>query len=210
MRKKKIITSIFVVVCVLVGVFLVIRLDVFGRIDDAISRYFVQSQSEEEVEEELMYETELDKDGSEYVVEYRKQIVTDLETGEEVEMWEDTADPKKIYDNYYKGEVEKIEDNKIYFIVDKENKSGGFSLKNVEDYEIVFDIDTFDFESDSISHYWSDYLKVDPKDPLESCKHFHHADELEFLVGEYLRVQDTMFEDFYTEHRYKCLIFYLQ
>ncbi|MBA7612660.1 hypothetical protein ES703_19896 [subsurface metagenome] len=210
MKKRKIIISVVVALCFLVGVFFVIRFGFLRRIDNAISRYFVQSQSDEEVEEELMYETELDKDGTEYVIEYRKKIVTDLETGEEVEMWEDTADPIIIYDNYYKGKIDKIEDNKIYFIVDKENKSGGFSLKDVEDYEIVFDIDTFDFKEDPHSHYWPDSLLVDPKDTLESSEDFYSVDGLEFLVGEYLRAEDVMFEDYYTEDRYKMLVFYLQ
>jgi len=210
MRKKRIIIGVVAVVCVLVSGFFVYRSGVIGRIDNAMSCYFVQSQSDKEVEEELMYETELDKDGSEYVVEYRKIIGTDLRTGEEVEMWEDTADPKTIYDNYYKGEVEKIEDNKIYFMVDKENKSGGLSLKDVEDYEIVFDIDTFDFKEDPHSHYWPDSLLVDPKDTLESSEDFYSVDGLEFLVGEYLRAEDVMFEDYYTEDRYKMLVFYLQ
>ena len=211
MRKKKIIISIVVgiVIVLLAGLFFLVKYNVMGRIDDAISRYFVQSQSDEEAPEELKYETFLDKDGNEYAVEMRKIIVKD-EEGNEFEMWEDTSEPKIIYNNFYKGKIEKIEDNKIYFIVDKENKSGGFSFKDVEDYEVVFDIDAYDLESDPHSDDYCDGLSFDNVDDFwGGSKRFYSADALEFLVGEYLRVQESMFEDYYTGDRYKDLIFYL-
>ena len=196
MRKKRIIIPAVVVLCVLVGVFFVMKFDVIGKIYN-----FIQDRTKEEVPEELKYETFLDKDGNEYVVEMRKIIVTNLETGEEVEMWEDTSEPKIIYDNYYKGKIEKIEDNKIYFNVDKEDKSGGgFSYKDVEDYKVVFDIDTYDLESDPHSSDYCDSLNFDHED-------FYSAKELEFLVGKDLRVQESMFEDYYTKDRYKMLFF---
>ena len=213
MRKKRIIITIVVVICVLVGVFFIMRFGVLGRIYDAINKLVVQNKAESEEEasqEELKYVTEYDKDGNEYVIKYRKQIVKD-EEGNEFEMWEDTAEPKIIYDNFYKGKIEKIEDNKIYFTVDKEDKSGcGFSFKDVEDYEIVFDIDTYDFEEDPHSHYWCDSIIVNPKDPLENSKFLYSAVELEFLVGESVMVQDAMREDYYTGDKYKDLVFYLQ
>ena len=203
MRKKKLIISLVVVVCVLVGSFFVIKFGVVGRIYNAINK-LVMDDEDKEVEllhlvpsegpEELMYETEMDKDGNEYVVEYRKvNGLVDAE-GNEVEMWEDTADTIKIYDNNYLGRIEKIEDNKIYFMVD---------MKDSKDYEIIFDINTFDFKEDYPSHYWSDFLEFDHED-------FYSAGDLEFLVGKYLRVQDAMREDYYTGHRHKGLIFYLQ
>jgi len=210
MKKKKIIISIVVVICVLVGVFFVVRFGVVGRINDSISRYFVQSQSDKEVEGELMYETELDKDGNKYLVEMKKVIGTNLKTGEEVEMWVETAEPKKIYDYFYEGKIDKIENNKIYFMVDKESKDGGIFCKDVEDYEIFFDIDTFDFKEDPHSRYWPDFVTVYPKDSLESTGHFYSTEGLEFLVGKYLRVQDAIREDYYTGDRYKDLVFFLQ
>ncbi|MDP3011615.1 MAG: hypothetical protein Q8N27_02755 [Candidatus Hydromicrobium sp.] len=212
MRKKRIIITVVVAFCVLVGSFFIMRFGVLGRIYNAISRYVVQDkvESEEESPEEFMYETEHDKDGTEFVVEYRKQIGTNLKTGEEVEIWEDTADPKIIYDNYYKGKIEKIEDNKIYFMVDKEEKEETkFVYEDVKDYQVVFDIDTYNFEEDPSSHYWCDSILVNPKGPLESSKFLHSAGELEFVVGEYLGLQDYMCEDYYTGNRYKTLVFYL-
>ena len=160
MRKKRIITITVVVLFVLVCSFFIMSFGVLGRIYDYIYKHVVENKAEGEGPEELKYETEHDKDGNEYVVEYRKQIVTDLETGEEVEMWADTAKGIRIYRNEYFGRIEKIEDNKIYFMVDKEDKSGeGFSFKNVKDYKIIFDIDTYDLEFDPSSGSGGDSLQ---------------------------------------------------
>jgi len=211
MRKKRIIISIVVVICILVGVFFVMRFGVLGRIYNAISHYVVQDKAEPEEKgpEELKYETLHDKDGNELVVEYRKQIVTDLETGEEVEMWADTAKGIRIYRNEYFGRIEKIEDNKIYFIVDKEIEfkeiepgQWKLTIENVEDYQVAFDIDTYDPEFDpNIDYDVCDSLTFD-------FKPFSSAGELEFLVGEYLEVHESMSKDYYTGEINKSL--YLQ
>ena len=75
MRKKRIIISIVVVLCVLVGIFFIIKFDIVGRINDAINKPVVENKAKEKSPEELRYETLHDKDGNELVVEYRKQIV---------------------------------------------------------------------------------------------------------------------------------------
>ncbi|MBU2562967.1 MAG: hypothetical protein KJ568_00785 [Actinobacteria bacterium] len=212
MRKKRIITTIVVVVCVLVGVFFVMRFGVLGRIYNAVYKQVLGNKvesEEEEAPEELKYETEHDKDDNEYVVEYRKQIFTDLETGEEVEIWEDTAEKTIIYNNTYEGRIQKIEDNKIYFMVDFEVKEDPYIFENVKDYLVVFDIDTYDFESVPSSHYGCDFLEYlnEDQDIWGNFVNFYSADELEFLVGEYLSVQAFMNEDYYTGDRSKTLFF---
>ena len=205
MRKKRIIISIVVVICVLIGVFFIMRFGVIGRIYNALNKPVVQSQSGEDTQEDLIYETFLDKDGNEVVIEMEKTIGVDVD-GNEVEFYVDTADPIIIYDYMYKGEIEKIEDNKIYFIVDKEMKEESLlyrKYKDVEDYQLVFDIDTYDLESGPhIGYNVRDFLIFDDED-------FYSTGELEFLVGKYLRVQDCMFEDCYIGDRYKALVFYL-
>ncbi len=216
MRKKRIIISIVAAVCVLVGIFFVMRFGVLGRIYDAVYKQVVENKAEPEEEgpEELRYETFLDKDGNEFVVEYRKQILTDLITGEEVEIWEDTAEDTIIYDNTYEGRIQKIEDNKIYFMVDKENEfkeivpgQWKLTVENVKDCLVVFDIDTYDFEPDPHSGYFCDFLEFSNGDFEGRCKRFYSADELDFLVGEYLIVQTYMNEDYYTGDRSKTLFF---
>jgi hypothetical protein len=215
MGKKKIIISIVVILCVLVGIFFVMRFDVIGKIRNAINKLIVENkaESEKEAPEELKYVTEHDKDGNEYVVEYRKVIGFD-EEGNEVEFYEPPL-PIRIYDNYYLGRIEKIEDNKIYFIVDSKGKDVGKKwplvfFKDVEDYQVVFDINTYDFEEETTSHYFCDSLGFYNRDMPGDLENFYSADELEFLVGKYLSVQDSMLEDYYTGDRNKDLIFFLK
>ena len=210
MRKKKIITSIVVVICVLVGIFFIMSFGVLGRIYDYIYKHVVENKVEAEKEEgpeELKYETWHDEEGNEFVVEMRKIIVKD-EEGNEVEIWEDTAEGKTIYSNTYLGRIEKIEDNKIYFMVDKErefkgigSKVGKLTVKDVKDYQVIFDIDTYDLESDPhVDYSVCDYLWFEDE-------RFYNADELEFLIGKYLRVHEVMSEDKHTDEKYKSLYF---
>lgn len=209
MRKRKIIIIVAAVVCVLVGSFFVMRFGVIGRIRNAISRYVVQDKAEPEEEgpEELKYETFLDKDGNEFVVKMKKITGVVDEDGNEVEFWEDTAEDTIIYDNTYEGRIQKIEDNKIYFLVDMEVKEDPYTVENVKDYLVVFDIDTYDFEPDPHSGYFCDFLKFSNGDFEGRCKRFYSADELDFLVGEYLIVQTYMNEDYYTGDSSKTLFF---
>ncbi|MBM3702580.1 MAG: hypothetical protein FJW63_06295 [Actinobacteria bacterium] len=212
MRKKRIIITIVVVICVLVGVFFVVRFGVVGRIYNFIQDKAFTDKEGNKIEilyqvpsdtEELKYETLHDKDGKEVVVEMRKILYIN-QYGNEVESWEETAEPIKIYDYMYKGKIEKVEDNKIYFTVDKKEKEGAeFVFEDVKDYQIIFDIDTYDLKDDlSVGYEVCDSL-------IFNYEHFYSADGLEFLLGEHLRVQDTMFEDYYIGEKYKVLVFYL-
>ena len=215
MRKKRIIISIVLVICVLVGIFFIINFGVVGRINNGIDKSVLENKagSEEKGPEEFRYETKHDKNGNEYVVEYRKENFTDAITGKEVEMWGDTTKKTIIYSNQYLGKIEKIEDNKIYFMVDKEDKSGeGFSFKNVKDYKIIFDIDTYDLEFDPSSGSGGDFLQYlnGDQDILGNFVNCRGADELEFLLGKYLRAQAFMNEDPHTGDTSKTLVFYLK
>jgi len=103
----------------------------------------------------------------------------------------------------YKGKLTKIKDNKIYFTVDMEQKEGtSHSFKDVNDYELIFDIDTYNLELNSNSEYSvNDSLVYD-------YQSFYKAGDLQIIVGKYLRVTDTAFEDNYTGEGYKALTFY--
>jgi len=164
-----------------------------------------------EEEREVRYETLTDKDGNEIVLEMEKIIVEDKE-GNEVEAWEDTVEHKRIYYYVYVGEIKKIENNIIYFNVDEEDKSMCEpSTKDVEDYEIVFDINTYDLESDPrVGYDVCDHLVVESGEPWSVGEHFYSADGLEFLVGEEVIVHDIMYEDAYTGEKYKMLFFCLE
>jgi hypothetical protein len=154
-----------------------------------------------ETEEELRYETVTDKDGNEIVIEYKKEVLVDSETGEEVEMWEDTAEQINIFYYIYEGTIEKIEDNKIYFMVDRENKEGDvYSLKNVKDYEIVFDINTFNLESDPTALYYSVMDGL-----IYEYQRFSKAGDLNFLIGKRVKIHFTEFKNPHILETYKTI-----
>jgi len=203
MKKRKII-NIALIVCAVVGMFFLIRYDVMGRLYDVINLQVAQNKSGQvnDDQNEIIYETVLDKDGNEFVIEMEKIIVED-EDGHEVEMYVDTAEPIIIYDYMYKGKITKIKDNKIYFTVDLEVKEGTeHSFENVKDYEIIFDIDTYNLEFDPNSEYLvNDSL-------VYNYESFDKADDLQGMVGKYLRVVDIALEDNYTGEKYKSLIFF--
>jgi len=123
----------------------------------------------------------------------------------EKEVVEATDEPIIIENKMYKGEITKIEDNKIYFMVDEEgNIADEFMVEDVEDYEVVFDIDTLDLEVDSSDPYpLIDYLSFG-KDLLYS------AADLVDMIGKSLRVQNILIEDYYTGEEYRSIVFYLE
>ena len=204
MNKRKII-NITLIACTIIGVFFLIKYDVMGKLYDIIELQTAQNKSDQvnrDALEEIIYETVLDEDGNEFVIEMEKIIVED-EDGNEVEMYVDTAEPIIVYDHMYKGKITKIEDNKIYFTVDLEVKEGtDHSFENVKDYEIVFDIDSYNLEFDTSSEYSvNDSL-------VYNYEIFYKADDLQPIIGKYLRVTDTSLEDNYTGKRYKSLTFF--
>jgi len=205
MRKKKIIIIVVVGIAIvlLAGLFFLVKYDVMGKLYDFT---FGHSQEKEDVEArgDIIHETILDKDGNEIVIEMEKVVVED-EDGNKVEMYVDTAKPIIIEDKMYKGEITKIEDNKIYFIVDKKEKEGTeFVFEDVEDYEIIIDVDTLDLEVDSSDPYpLIDYLSF-------GQDRFYSATDLVDMIGKSLRVQNILIEDYHTGEEYRSIVFYLE
>jgi len=209
MKKRKII-NIVLVVCIVIGIFFVIKFNLVGKIENKIYQQKIKNEASDKTNEkysdepELITETFIDKDGNEVVVEMRKIVVKDEETGEEVVMYEDTAEPKAIHDYLYKGTVEKIEDNKVYFTVDKESKNGSYFCEEVSDYQIILDLSSYNTEVDtSVEYFVCDHLTLDFKD-------LGGTEDLENLVGKYIRVQDSKYEDYYTGEEYKVLNFFAE
>jgi len=204
MKRRKIINIILIIIIV-IGIFLVIKFDLVGRIENKINQQKIKIESSAKTDEsELIKEIFIDKDGNEIVVEMRKIVVKDEETGEEVVMYEDTAEPKTIHDHLYKGTVEKIKDNKVYFTVDKESKNGSYFCEEVSDYQIILDLSSYNTEVDtSVEYFVCDHLTLDFKD-------LGGTEDLENLVGKYIRVQDSKYEDYYTGEEYKVLNFFAE
>jgi len=204
MKRRKII-NIVLTVFIVIGIFFVIKFNLVGKIENKIQQQKIKNGVSAKTDEsELIMETFIDKDGNEVVVEMRKIVAKDEETGEEVVMYEDTAEPKIIHDYMYKGTVEKIENNKVYFVVDKESKNGSYFFKDVKDYQIIFNLSSYSTEVDtSVEYFICDHITLDFKD-LDSIK------DIEKLVGKYIRVQDGKYEDYYTGEEYKVLNFFTE
>jgi hypothetical protein len=216
MKKRKII-NIVLIVCIVIGIFFVIKFDLVGKIENKIYQQKIKNEASAKTNEkypdepELITETFIDKDGNEIVVEMRKIVVKDEDTGQEVLMYEDTAEPKIIYIRAYKGKIKQIEDSKIYFIVDKEfsepifgSGTTSYNFEDVGDYQIIFDLGSYNLEVDtSVGYFVCDHLNLDFKD-LDSIE------DLEKAVGKYIRVQDSKYRDYYTGEDYKALSFFTE
>ena len=141
----------------------------------------------------------------------RKVVVKDEDTGQDVLMYEDIAEPKTIYIKTYKGKIESIEDNRICFIADKEFKkpkfgigTSSYSFEDVGNYKITFDFGNYNLDVDtSVGYFVSDHLTLDFKS-LDSIE------DLEKVVGKYIRVQDSKYRDYYTGDDYKVLSFFTE
>ena len=124
--KKKIIIIITIVMFIVIGIFSVIKFDLVSKIENKIHLLKIKNEILSEANEkysdepELITETFTDKDGNEIAVEMRKIVVKDKATGQELLMYEDTAEPKIVYVKSYKEKIEKIEGGKVFFNVDKE------------------------------------------------------------------------------------------
>jgi len=209
MKKWKVI-NIILVICLAIGLFFVIKFNLIEKIENIVYEQKIKNENVTKAddkyadEDELIKEKLLDKDGNEVVIEMRKIVVKDEETGEEVIIYEDTAEHKIIYDYMYQGIVEKIGDNKIYFIIDKESKNGSYFCEDIKDYQIIFDLNSYDTEADTgVGYFVSDHLNLD-------FKEFYSIKDLEKLVGKYIRVQNSKFEDYYTGEEYKVLNFFTE
>jgi hypothetical protein len=214
MKNRKII-NIILVIFVVIGIAFIIKFDLFGKIENKINDEKIRNEALNKDndgfsnEPEFITETFTDEDGNEIVVKMKKRVVTDLETGEEVLMYEDASEPKAICDHMYKGMIQKIDDNKIYFLVDKESKNGSYFCEDVEDYQVVFDIDEYNFKSDPyIDYSFCDEILYVHKKLEEPSVNINNADDLKFLLGDYIRVQYVINIDVYTDEEYKTLLFY--
>jgi hypothetical protein len=105
-------------------------------------------------------------------------------------------------DDKYEGTIEKIEDNKIYFMVDREKVTINFfklkkeKLKDVEDYMKVFDLSLYNLDYDVVY------------DPIPYPEHDHltyilyeitSSDQLKNYIdlGDYFSIEEAVREIVY-------------
>lgn len=216
MKKRKII-NIVLITCMAIGIFFAVKFDLISKIESKIYQQKVKNEILTKTNEkysdkpESIIETFTDKDGNEVVVKMRKIVVKDENTGQEVLMYEDIAEPKIIYIKTYKGKIESMEDNRICFIVDKEFKkpkfgidTNSYSFEDVENYKIIFDLGNYNLEFDTnVGYFVCDHLTLD-------FKSLNSIEDLEIIVGKYIRVQDSKYRDYYTGDDYKVLSFFTE
>jgi len=204
MKKRTIINTIILVVFI-TGVFFIAKFDAMGKLYERMKQQATQNKTNQEnnTQRDTVHKTFLNEAGNEVFIEMEKIIVED-EDGNKVEMYVDTAEAIIIYDYTYKGKITKIEDNKIYFEVDLElieGTSAGYN--NVKNYELVFDIDTYDLESNkNVGYSVNDDLTYD-------YKMYFSAGGLRVFIGKNVRLQDVCFKDSHIDEEYKSLVFYI-
>jgi len=196
MRKKRIIIIVVVGIgfVLLAGLFFLVKYDVMGKLYDVID-----SQIAEDATSDVT-------PGRGEGIGGEKIFLID-EEGNEVELvGEVEIEVNVIHDNYYEGTLVNIENNKLFFMVDKEVQEDPYAVEDVEDYQVIFDIDTFSFEVGSHSDY-CDSLDFYGSGDENDCYQFSSAGELEFLVVKYLSVNYFVIEDPYTKAIHKGLLF---
>ena len=180
---KKLIKVVGIVLVLLAGLFFLVKYDVMGKLYDVIDSQIAEDATSDVTPGRVFL---IDEEGNE------------VELVEEVEI-----EVNVIHNNYYEGTLVNIENNKIFFMVDKEVQEDPYAVEDVEDYQVIFDIDTFNFEVGSYYDSLEFYGSGDEKD----CYRFYSAGELEFLVGKYLSVCYSVTEDPYTKAINKRLLF---
>lgn len=213
--KKKSIIIVVIVTCISIGIFFVIKFDLIRKIENKIYLQKIKNEILTEANEkysdksEFITKTFTDKDGNKIVVKMKKIVVKDENTGQEVLMYEDIAEPIIVYVRSYKGKIETIENNKIFYAVDKEFKKSIFGIgtdnynfEDVKDYQIIYDIESYNLDFDeTVGYFVCDHLNLD-------FKNLGSIEYLEKIVGKYIRVQDSKFRDYYTGEEYKVLSFF--
>jgi len=207
LNKKKV--SIFLIISIVLLILTIIKFNyvegIFNYVKDWINRNKNINKIENDIDDypEYIYETFLDKDGNEVVIEMERR--TGTIDGEDVIFYENAAEAEVIYCHFYQGIINSVDDEKIIFLVDKECKNvdldkSYYDYEDVEDYEIEFNFD--------------DYKSGSSNESLNSNSIFINSNEIgnrvevEKLVGKYIVVQDFQFKDILTKSTANSLNFY--
>ncbi|MDD5622498.1 MAG: hypothetical protein PHQ09_04965 [Actinomycetota bacterium] len=154
---------------------------------------------------EYIYESFMDKDGNEVVIEMERK--TGTLNDENIIFYEDTNDSQVIYCHFYQGILKDVDSEKIVFLVDKECKNADLSssfndYKDVEDYEIKFFLSDYNTEHNE-EFGIRDMISINTIE-IKGYKDF------EKLVNKYLKVIDTVFKENTTNILVKGLDFFIR
>jgi len=205
MTRRKII-NLFLLVSIVLLVLAVIRFDLFGRLIKYAERYNSLKQNVEDDNEypDHIYETFIDGEGKEISVKMEKK--TGTIDGEEVIFYEDTMGSEVVKYNFYKGTVKTVDSEKIVILVDKECLSADpedsfYHYTEVEEYELDFYFKDY-FINQNNSTGLMDLIAI-------NTNRIDSFNDVEFLIGKYIRIQQVEFKDWLTKSNYKGLDFYL-
>ncbi len=193
LNKKKVI--IFLTIGIALLVLIIVRFNYIEEIFNHLKGWFNRDKSIHKIEDDIddypeyIYETFLDKDGNEVVIEMEKK--TGTIDGEDVIFFENTADTEVVYCHFYQGIISSVDDEKIIFLVDKECKNvdldeSYYDYKDVEDYEIEFIFNEYMFED--VKSGVRDRIAINSNE-IKSTK------EIKKFIGQYIKVVDSSFID---------------
>ena len=209
LNRKKI--NIFLIVSIILLILVAIKFNYLEKIIDYKNVWINRNKSDDKAENdvndypEYIYETFIDKDENEVVIEMERK--TGTINGEDIIFYEDTADPEVIYCHFYQGIVKSVDNEKIIFLVDKECKNADlnesfYDYKDVVDYEIEFDFYDYNTQHDE---------KFGIRDMITvNTVEIKDYTDLEKLTGKYLKIVDSEFRDNVTKILVKGLDFYIR
>ena len=201
--KKKV--SIFLIASIIFLILVGIMFNYIGEIINYKNRVVDKIKDDDDNSPEYIYETFLDKDKNEVVIEMEKK--TGTMDGEDIVFYEDTSESEVIYCHFYQGIVQSVNGENVIFLVDKEYKNADlnesyYDYKDVDDYEIEFNLNDYRLKG-SDEFGISDSIAINTNE-------IRDKNEIGRLKGKYITVQDTEFIDSMTKNIVKNLDFYIR
>jgi len=206
LNRKKV--NIFLIISITILVIVAVKLNYLDKIFEYKSIWMSRDKSDDKTENdypEYIYESFMDKDGNEVVIEMERK--TGTINGEDIVFYEDTNDSQVIYCHFYQGILKDVDSEKIIFLVDKECKNADLSssfndYKDVENYEMRFFLSNYNLKS---SDEFITHCSIAINTNIVTNKK-----EIEKLIGKYMRIQNIEFKDIITKETIKNLDFYIR
>jgi hypothetical protein len=204
-RKK---VNIFLIISIILLVLVAVKFNYFKKIFEYKNIWMSRDKIDDKTKNdypEYIYESFMDKDGNEVVIEMERK--TGTLNDENIIFYEDTNDSQVIYCHFYQGILKDVDSEKIVFLVDKECKNADLSssfndYKDVEDYEIKFFLSDYNTEHNE-EFGIRDMISINTIE-IKGYKDF------EKLVNKYLKVIDTVFKENTTNILVKGLDFFIR